>query len=214
MIIESFPIGPLQDNCTLLGDKETGEAVIIDPGAEVDRIYRRLGELGLTLKQILLTHAHLDHAGVAVKLKRLTGAPILLHEGDLPLWQSMGQQAAWLGMDTPEIEPPDAFLVDGQIVGLTNYPAQVICTPGHTQGSISLYLAAQKLLIAGDTLFAGSIGRTDLPGGDYSQIMHSIRYRLLTLPHETRVICGHGPATTIGREWSDNPFLRADMETV
>jgi glyoxylase-like metal-dependent hydrolase (beta-lactamase superfamily II) len=214
MIIESFPIGPLQANCTLLGDKETGEAVIIDPGAEVDRIYRRLGELGLTLKQILLTHAHLDHAGVAVKLKRLTGAPILLHEGDLPLWQSMGQQAAWLGMDTPEIEPPDAFLVDGQIVGLTNYPAQVICTPGHTQGSISLYLAAQKLLIAGDTLFAGSIGRTDLPGGDYSQIMHSIRYRLLTLPHETRVICGHGPATTIGREWSDNPFLRADMETV
>jgi glyoxylase-like metal-dependent hydrolase (beta-lactamase superfamily II) len=214
MIVESFPTGPLQANCTLLGDKETGEAVIVDPGAEVDRIHRRLGELGLTLKQILLTHAHLDHAGVAVKLKRLTGAPILLHHGDLSLLQSMGKQAAWLGMDAPEVEPPDGFLLDAQIVGLTNYPAQVICTPGHTQGSISLYIAEQKLLIAGDTLFAGSIGRTDLPGGDYSQIMHSIRYRLLTLPHETRVICGHGPATTIGKEWRDNPFLRADMETV
>jgi hydroxyacylglutathione hydrolase len=208
MILETFPVGPLACNCTILGDREAGEAIVIDPGDEVGRIYRRLVELGLKLKQILVTHAHIDHVGGALKLKGLTGAPILLNENDLPLLKMMDQQAGWLGVPTPETAPPDESLADGLRVGLEHYPAQVIYTPGHTQGSVCLHFVALKLLVAGDTLFEGSIGRTDLPGGDYGQIIDSIQTRLLPLPDETRVLTGHGPATTIGAERRSNPFLR------
>ena len=208
MILETFPVGPLACNCTILGDREAGEAIVIDPGDEVGRIYRRLVELGLKLKQILVTHAHIDHVGGALKLKGLTGAPILLNENDLPLLKMMDQQANWLGVATPETAPPDESLADGLRVGLEHYPAQVIYTPGHTQGSVCLHFAALKLLVAGDTLFEGSIGRTDLPGGNYGQIIDSIQARLLSLPDETRVLAGHGPATTIGAERRSNPFLR------
>jgi len=209
MILESFPVGPLQANCTILGDEEAGEAIVIDPGDEVGRIHRRLTELGLTLKQILLTHAHIDHVGGALRLKRLTGAPIFLNDADLPLLDTMNVQASWVGMATPETAPPDGSLEDGQLVGLEGYPAQVLHTPGHTQGSVCLHFAPLKLLIAGDTLFAGSIGRTDLPGGNYGQIIESIQTRLLALPDETRVLTGHGPETTIGAERRSNPFLQA-----
>ena len=209
MILETFPVGPLACNCTILGDREAGEAIVIDPGDEVGRIYRRLVELGLKLKQILVTHAHIDHVGGALKLKGLTGAPILLNENDLPLLTMMDQQAGWLGVPTPETAPPDESLADGLRVGLEHHPAQVIYTPGHTQGSVCLHFAALKLLVAGDTLFEGSIGRTDLPGGDYGQIINSIQTRLLSLPDETRVLTGHGPATTIGAERRSNPFLRS-----
>ncbi len=208
MILETFPVGPLACNCTVLGDREAGEAIVIDPGDEVGRIARRLTELGLKLKQIIVTHAHIDHVGGALRLKRLTGAPILLNENDLPLLAMMDRQAAWLGIATPETAPPDENLADGQRVGLEKYPAEVLHTPGHTQGSICLHFAPLKLLLAGDTLFAGSIGRTDLPGGDYDQIIDSIQSRLLALPDETRVIAGHGPETTIGMERRSNPFLR------
>jgi glyoxylase-like metal-dependent hydrolase (beta-lactamase superfamily II) len=207
MILETFPVGPLQCNCTLLGDEATKEAIVIDPGDEISRIHNRLTSLGLQLKQILITHAHIDHIGGALRLKRLTGAPILLNENDLPLLQMMAGQAAWLGVPTPETAPPDEGLTDGQQVGLTNYPAQIIHTPGHTQGSVCLHFVPLKIVFAGDTLFAGSIGRTDLPGGDSEQIIDSIHSRLLKLPEETRVIPGHGPATTIGNERTTNPFL-------
>jgi len=208
MILETFPVGPLQCNCTILGDEQAGEAIVIDPGDEVGRIHRRLTELGLKLKQILITHGHIDHVGGALKLKRLTGAPILLNENDLPLLKMMDTQAGWLGVATPETAPPDDPLTDGLSVGLESCPAQVLHTPGHTQGSICLHFAPLKLLIAGDTLFAGSIGRTDLPGGNFDQIIDSIESRLLPLADETRVLPGHGPATTIGAERKSNPFLR------
>ncbi len=208
MVFESFPVGPLACNCTLLGDEQTHEAIIIDPGDEVSRIYHRLTHHGLKLKQILVTHAHIDHVGGALKLKKLTGAPIFLNENDLPLLAMMEQQAAWLGAPTPETAPPDETLVDGAIVGLEHYPATVLHTPGHTYGSTCLHFAPLKLLIAGDTLFAGSIGRTDLPGGDSNQIIDSITTRLLPLPDETNVLPGHGPVTTIGQERKSNPFLR------
>ena len=208
MILETFPVGPLQCNCTILADEETREAIIVDPGDEVTRIHRRLTDRGLTLKQILITHAHIDHIGGALKLKSLTGAPIYLNENDLSLIEMMSEQAAWVGVETPETAPPDEGLTDGRRVGLAAYPAQVIHTPGHTQGSICLHFAPLKMVLAGDTLFAGSIGRTDLPGGDYEQIIDSIHTRLLTLPPETRVIPGHGPATSIGAERKSNPFLR------
>jgi glyoxylase-like metal-dependent hydrolase (beta-lactamase superfamily II) len=209
MILEAFPVGPLQCNCTLLGDEATGEAIVIDPGDEISRIHQRLTAHGLKLKQILITHAHIDHVGGALKLKRLTGAPILLNENDLPLLAMMDEQAEWLGVETPETAPPDEGLSDGQLVGLDAYPAQVIHTPGHTQGSVCLHFVPLKMVIAGDTLFAGSIGRTDLPGGDGEQIIESIHARLLTLPDETRVVPGHGPVTAIGVERKSNPFLQS-----
>jgi hydroxyacylglutathione hydrolase len=208
VILETFPVGVLQCNCTLLGDESAGEAIVIDPGDEVERIHRRLLSLGLKLKQILVTHAHIDHVGGALKLKRLTGAPILLNENDLPLLEMMKEQAKWIGVPTPETAPPDEGLVEGQRVGLENFPATVIHTPGHTQGSVCLHFAPLHMMVAGDTLFAGSIGRTDLPGGDFEQILDSIHSRLLKLPEETSVIPGHGPSTTIGAERRTNPFLR------
>jgi hydroxyacylglutathione hydrolase len=208
MILETFPVGPLQCNCTILGDEETREAIVVDPGDEIVRINQILASRGLTLKQILVTHAHIDHIGGALKLKSLTGAPIYLNEADLPLLQIMAAQAAWIGVETPETAPPDESLTDGRWVGLDNYPAQVLHTPGHTEGSICLHFSPIKMILAGDTLFAGSIGRTDLPGGNYEQIIDSIHSRLLTLPDETKVVPGHGPATTIGTERRANPFLR------
>jgi hydroxyacylglutathione hydrolase len=206
-ILETFPVGPLQCNCTILGDPATKEAIVIDPGEEIGRIHRRLTEHGLKLKQILITHAHIDHVGGALRLKQLTGAPILLNENDLPLLQMMEMQAGWLGMPTPETAPPDESLRDGMRVSLDSYPADVLHTPGHTQGSVCLHFVPMKMLIAGDTLFAGSIGRTDLPGGNGRQLIDSIHTRLLVLPEETHVIPGHGPATTIGLEKDSNPFL-------
>jgi hydroxyacylglutathione hydrolase len=210
MILETFPVGPLQCNCTILGDEEAHEALVIDPGDEVEYIFRRLTELGLKLKQILVTHGHIDHVGGALRLKRLTDAPILLNENDLPLLKMMESQAGWIGIPTPETAPPDENLADGLLVGLGRYPAEVIHTPGHTQGSVCLHFAPLNLLVGGDTLFAGSIGRTDLPGGNYPQIIESIQSRLMALPDETKVLTGHGPATTIGAERTGNPFLREE----
>ncbi len=207
MILETFPVGPLQCNCTILGDDATGEAIVIDPGDNISRIHQRLTELGLKLKQIVITHGHIDHVGGALKLKRLTGAPILLNENDLPQIKMMDAQAGWLGIPTPEVSSPDASLPDGLTVGPDSFPAQVLHTPGHTQGSVCLHFAPLNLLVAGDTLFAGSIGRTDLPGGNGRQIIQSIHDRLMPLPDETRVICGHGAETTIGEERENNPFL-------
>ena len=214
MILETFPVGPLACNCTILGDEEAQEAIVIDPGDEVGRIHRRLSEHGLKIKQILITHGHIDHVGGALKLKRLTGAPIFLNENDLPQLKMMAMQAAWLGVATPETAAPDASLTEGLSVGLERYPAQVMHTPGHTQGSVCLHFAPLQLLIAGDTLFAGSIGRTDLPGGDSKQILDSLHTRLLLLPDETKVLPGHGAATSIGREREGNPFLTGQMRQI
>jgi hydroxyacylglutathione hydrolase len=208
MIRETFPVGPLQCNCTILGDEVSHEAIVVDPGDNIPHIVARLKAHGLTLKQIIVTHAHIDHVGGALRLKRLTGAPILLNERDLPLLKMMGMQAGWLGIAPPEVAPPDTSLEDGLVVGPANLPAQVLHTPGHTEGSVCLHFAPQNLLLAGDTLFAGSIGRTDLPGGDSAKILESIHERLMVLPPETLVIPGHGPETSIEREMRVNPFLQ------
>ena len=207
MILETFPVGLLQCNCTLLGDEATGEAMVIDPGDNVPYILDRLKAHGLTLKQIVVTHAHIDHVGGAVRLKRATGAPILLNENDLPLLKMMDVQAAWLGTAAPEVAPPDENAREGLVVGISTHKAEVLHTPGHTQGSICLHFVPEKILFAGDTLFAGSIGRTDLPGGDGRQILRSIHERLMSLADETRVIPGHGAETTIGEEREGNPWL-------
>lgn len=211
MIVETFPVGPLRCNCTILGDTVTHDAVIVDPGDNIPEILSRLAKRSLTLRQIIVTHSHIDHVGGAVLLKRITGAPVLLNQQDVGLLGAMEMQAAWLGVTAPEVAPPDASAEDGLSVGLPSHPAEVIHTPGHTPGSICLFMPSQQLLIAGDTLFAGSIGRTDLPGGDGRKILRSLRDRLLVLPDETRVLPGHGPETTIGEEKQSNPFLRPEF---
>jgi hydroxyacylglutathione hydrolase len=208
MIHEVFPVGMLQCNCSILGDPVSREAVVVDPGADVAYIASRVAAHGLTVKQIVVTHAHIDHIAGALSLQALTGAPVLYNEGDLPLVAMMDVQAGWLGMATPDVAAPDGSLAHGDRFGVTGVHGTVLQTPGHTPGSLCLYLPDQALLLAGDTLFAGSVGRTDLPGGDAATLLRSIYTHLLPLPSETRVIPGHGPATTIGAEAAENPFLQ------
>ena len=207
MIRETLPVGQLQSNCTILGDEISHEAIVVDPGADLPKILALLAKHGLTVKQIVVTHAHIDHIAGAQQLKELTGAPVLYNQRDLPLVAMMDVQATWLGIPTPKVSPPDADLADGQTVRIAGLAAAVLHTPGHTQGSLCLHLPDHALLLAGDTLFAGSVGRTDLPGGDGRQLIDSIKSRLMPLPERTIVVPGHGPETTIGGELETNPFL-------
>ncbi len=207
MIHEIFPVGPLACNCSILADETTRRATVIDPGADVQKILAILKEHHLAVEQIIITHAHIDHVGGAAQLKRLTGAPIYMNQNDLPLLKLMDIQAGWLGVAAPEVATPDVDASDLLTLRIAEEPAQVLHTPGHTEGSICLHVPGSQLLLAGDTLFAGSIGRTDLPGGDLKKILRSLKERLLRLPDETRVIPGHGAPTTIGQERDTNPFL-------
>jgi glyoxylase-like metal-dependent hydrolase (beta-lactamase superfamily II) len=210
MVVTVVPVGVLHCNCTILGDPEAGEAVVVDPGDEVDKILSALRRHGLRCTVILNTHAHIDHVGANHALKERSGARVMLHEADLPLYDNLGVQSQWMGGLIPE--PPraevDAHLGHGDRVGAGSVTAEVLHTPGHTPGSLCFYLDGKEpLVLSGDTLFAGSIGRTDLWGGDFDQEIESIRKRLLTLDDTTRVIPGHGPETTIGWERRRNPFL-------
>jgi glyoxylase-like metal-dependent hydrolase (beta-lactamase superfamily II) len=207
MIHEILPVGMLQCNCSILGDEASREAIVVDPGDDIPRIMALLQKHNLTVKQILITHAHIDHIAGAARLKKLTGAPILYNPRDLPLVKMMDMQAGWLGMPTPEVLPPDDTLEEGRVIAITGLSGSILFTPGHTQGSVCLHLPAENLLLAGDTLFAGSVGRTDLPGGDGPALIRSIHSKLLTLPDATVVVPGHGPKTTIGEERETNPFL-------
>ena len=209
MIHEVLVVGALQCNCSILGDEVSREAIVVDPGDNISGILASLAKHRLTLKQIIVTHAHIDHIAGAQQLKRATGAPIYYNQLDLPLVKMMDVQAGWLGMATPEVAPPDADLADNQAVSIAGLSGVVLHTPGHTQGSSCLYLPAQSLLIAGDTLFAGSVGRTDLPGGNTRQLLTSVHNRLLTLPDDTIVLPGHGGRTTIGEERERNPHLQS-----
>ncbi len=211
MILETFPVGPLQCNCSIVADETTREAIVIDPGDEIIYILQRLAAQQLTLKQIIVTHAHIDHVGGAAKLKRATGAPVFLNQNDLSLLDMLDQQANWIGIDSVEKVAVDASADDLATIGLSSIPALILHTPGHTPGSICLLLPAEQLLFSGDTLFAGTIGRTDLPGGDSRTIIQSLRERLLPLPDAIRVIPGHGPSTTIGAERETNPFLKPNV---
>jgi hydroxyacylglutathione hydrolase len=207
MIHKVLPVGPLQCNCSIIGDETTHEAMVIDPGDDIDDIVAIIDRYKLQVKQIVITHAHIDHVGGAMKLRARTGAPILLNQNDYALLKMLDVQASWLGMVSPGEVEIEAELNHGETLRAGNLSANILHTPGHTEGSVCLYFPAEKLLLAGDTLFARSIGRTDLPGGSFEKIMRSIHDRVLTLPDDTAVIPGHGPATTIGEEREENPFL-------
>jgi len=208
MIHKIFPVGPLQCNCSVIGDEKTHEAMVIDPGDQIEGILEILRQQKLTLKQIVITHAHIDHVGGAMKLKATTGAPILMNQNDHALLKMLDMQAAWVGMRPPGDVQVDEAIGQGRVLKIGEIASNVIHTPGHTEGSICLYFPAEKKLIAGDTLFAGSIGRTDLPGGSMDKIMRSLHTQVLALPDETEVVPGHGPSTTIGEERETNPFLQ------
>jgi glyoxylase-like metal-dependent hydrolase (beta-lactamase superfamily II) len=207
MFHEVFPVGPLQCNCSIIADEQTKEAMVIDPGDKIEEILDLLRRNHFTLKQIAITHAHIDHVGGAMKLKAATGAPILMNQNDHALLKMLDVQASWLGMQPPGKVDVDASLDDGQTLLTGGISSNVIHTPGHTEGSSCLFFPNEKKLIAGDTLFAGGIGRTDLPGGSMEKIMRSLHNRVLALPDEVEVVPGHGPRTTIGRERETNPFL-------
>lgn len=231
IIHEVLPVGMLQCNCSILGDPETREAIVVDPGDEVERILEILRKHDLKVRSIVSTHTHIDHVGGLARLHQATGAPVLIHEGDVELYRHLDVQAQWLGIPTPEIMRIQDFVKEGDALRWGSLEARVLHTPGHTPGSICLVvdqatgardrnakaaaaskdaapLAGAARLISGDTLFQGSIGRTDLWGGSYPQIIRSIQEKLIVLPEDMRVYPGHGDATTIGDERESNPFLR------
>ena len=207
MIHEILPVGMLQCNCSIFGDESTREAIVIDPGDEIASILEVLERHGLKVKAIVITHAHIDHIGGAQKLKLATGAPVYMNPNDVELQRMMEVQAGWLGVPTPDAVEIDVAAKDGDTLTVGATEIHVLHTPGHTQGSICLWMPGEAKLVAGDTLFRDSIGRTDLPGGNPRQIVASIREKLLGLPGETVVYPGHGDATTIAREKRGNPFL-------
>lgn len=206
-IIRTFPVGPLGCNCSVIGDRLSGRALVIDPGGNADQILGLLTELNLKVVAIIHTHAHLDHILAAGEIKNATGAPIYLHKDDQFLWDIVEEQCARFGVPPVKLPDPDHYLQDDQDLGCCGGVA--IHTPGHTPGSISFYFEEYKTLIAGDTLFQGSIGRTDLQGGNFDQIISSIKERIYSLDDEAVVVTGHGPNTSIGYEKMANGFVRA-----
>jgi glyoxylase-like metal-dependent hydrolase (beta-lactamase superfamily II) len=208
MIIETFPVGLLQCNCTILGDEETREAIVIDPGDDPLEILKRLEKHGFTAKQIVCTHTHIDHVGAICDLQEKSGTPASIHKADLFLFEKLDIQAQWIGLPAPRRGAIDRFIQDGDAVACHGIEVGVVHTPGHTPGSSTFHLPADRnILFTGDTLFLESIGRTDLWGGSHPEILSSIRRKLLDFDDDTLVSPGHGQSTTIGHERRYNPFL-------
>jgi len=205
LVHESFPVGPLQCNCTVIGDTDSRRGIVVDPGGNPEAILDSAARLGLRIEALVHTHAHFDHILAAGSLRATTGARIHLHRDDWFLWEALEQQCTWFGVPYTAQPPPDAWLEDEQ--PLDADLGHCLHTPGHTPGSISFYFASAALLVAGDTLFRGSVGRTDLPGGSTPALVDSIRRRIYTLDEATQVITGHGPATTVGHELRNNAFV-------
>ncbi len=207
MILEGFPVGPIQANCYIVGDEATQKGVIIDPGDEADRILSRVRQNDLEIEVIFNTHGHFDHVGANKKVKEATGAKIAIHPDDAHYLGKISQSAAVWGMFAEDSPPPDMLLEDGQVLEVGGLKFQVFHTPGHSPGSVSLYLPDADLVFTGDLIFAGSIGRTDFPGGDYATLIRSVREKIFPLADDVRILSGHGPVTTVGNEKLHNPFF-------
>jgi len=209
MIIETFPVGLLQCNCTILGDEQTRDAIVIDPGDDPEEILARLAKHNLNAKQIVCTHTHIDHVGAIQDLQDRLGTPAAIHKADLFLFDKLDVQAQWIGIPVPKRGAIDRFVEDGDAVSCQGVEVGVIHTPGHTPGSTTFHLRGDRnILFTGDTLFMQSIGRTDLWGGSHQEIIRSIEKKLMPFDDDTLVIAGHGRQTTIGHERRYNPFLR------
>jgi hydroxyacylglutathione hydrolase len=206
LIIKELAVGPLMANCFICGCPNTKDAVVIDPGGDADMILRALAEEALTVKYIINTHGHFDHVSANGEMKDATGADILIHPLDAPMLQSLSSNAAFFGISVENSPPCDQTIEEGDTVSFGEITLSVIHTPGHTPGGISLF--TNGIVFVGDTLFAGSIGRTDFPGGNFNTLISSIQTKLFKLDDTVKVLSGHGPETSIGREKRYNPFVR------
>ncbi len=204
MLIKKIIVGPLENNCYIIGNDNTRDAFIVDPGDEPDRIFELILENKLKINFIVCTHAHFDHVGAVPEIKEQTDAKILLHNEDLELYKNIEKQAILWGYEVEPLPPPDIIVSEGDRLSVGNLVFEILHTPGHSPGAISIY--GEGILITGDTLFAGSVGRTDLYGGDIRKLKNSFK-RLMALPDDTKVLPGHGPETTIGEEKINNFFL-------
>jgi glyoxylase-like metal-dependent hydrolase (beta-lactamase superfamily II) len=208
MLLKTVVVTEFMTNCFILGDEQTKKAFVIDPGGEADKILRQIESLQMDVVAIVNTHAHVDHIGAIREVRDATGAQIMMHREELPLLQSASRMGRLFGIHVEQPPDPDRYLEEGDEISLGNgLSLKVIETPGHSPGGITLMASEGKLCFAGDTLFAGSIGRTDLPGGDYHTLISSIKNKLLPLGDEVKVLPGHGPATMLGTERRYNPFL-------
>lgn len=205
LIIESLTVGPIQANCYILGCEETQEAVVIDPGGEADRILMTLARSNLKLRYIINTHGHFDHVGANKRLKDVTGAPILIHRLDAPMLDQLSANAASWGLSAEDSPAPDRMLEEGDTITFGTITLKVLHTPGHTQGGISLF--TDGCVFVGDTLFAGSVGRTDFPGGNAATLKQNIQAKLFSLADDVIVYPGHMEPTTVGKERRTNPFV-------
>jgi len=206
LIVKKLEVGPIMANCFILGCESTKEAVVIDPGDDADRILMTLSKSELTVKYLINTHGHFDHVGANKRMKEVTGAELAIHPDDAHMLNELSRSASMFGLSAENSPPADILLKDGDEIAFGEITLKVIHTPGHSKGGISLYTKGH--LFSGDTLFARSIGRTDLPGGDYDTLISSIKEKLLVLEDDTVVYTGHGPETTLGDEKRMNPFLR------
>lgn len=211
MHIETFPVGRLQCNCSIVVDPETKHAIVIDPGGDYEKIRDRLDALGAHVSAIVHTHTHIDHVGATAPLQRSTGASAKIHEGDRFLYEMLPIQAAMIGLQVPEVCEMEGDLKDDLVISAGSIRLRVMHTPGHTPGSVTFVLDDEKLAFTGDTLFRRGIGRTDLWGGDTDLIFRSLRERVLGLEDDVKVVAGHGPSTTIGDERRANPFLHRSL---
>jgi glyoxylase-like metal-dependent hydrolase (beta-lactamase superfamily II) len=208
MLLKTVVVTEFMTNCFILGDEQTKKGIVIDPGGEAEKILRQIEALGVEIMTIVNTHAHVDHIGAIREIKDATGAQVMMHRSELPLLQAASRMGRLFGIHVEQPPDPDRFLAEGDEVSFGDgLSLKVIETPGHSPGGIALVASEGKLCFAGDTLFAGSIGRTDLPGGDYHTLISSIKTKLLPLGDDMKVLPGHGPATTLGAERRHNPFL-------